>query len=77
MATITQTVSDVARAVLPHYEQVPETSHDLDWADLVTLDLSTFDSPGGKQALAKQLQEAVHVSQICQFPRVQGTNKFR
>lgn len=32
----------------------------MDWADLVTLDLSKFDQPGGKQALANQLQEAVH-----------------
>ncbi|KAK3677735.1 hypothetical protein LTR78_002585 [Recurvomyces mirabilis] len=60
MATITQTISDVPRTSLPHYEEVPETSQDLDWADLITLDLSKFDHPGGKEALAKQLQDAVH-----------------
>ena len=31
----------------------------VDWADLVTLDLSTFDEPGGKEALAAQLSEAL------------------
>lgn len=32
----------------------------VDWADLVTLDLSTFDMPGGKEKLATQLFEAVN-----------------
>lgn len=32
----------------------------VDWADLVTLDLSQYDLPGGKQKLASQLQDAVH-----------------
>lgn len=31
----------------------------MDWADLVTLDLSKFDQPGGKQALADQLFKAI------------------
>lgn len=31
----------------------------MDWADLVTLDLSKFDEPGGKEALARQLFEAL------------------
>ena len=31
----------------------------VDWADLVTLDLSKFDQPGGKEALAKQLFDAI------------------
>ncbi|KAK5109751.1 hypothetical protein LTR62_006591 [Meristemomyces frigidus] len=59
MATITSTTQTTTTA-LPRYEQVPESSHDLDWADLVTLDLSTFDQPGGKEALAAQLRHAVH-----------------
>lgn len=29
------------------------------WADLVTLDLSKFDEPGGKESLARQLFEAL------------------
>lgn len=45
---------------LPDYHQVPESRFNLDWADLVTLDLSRFDQPGGKQALARQLKDAVH-----------------
>lgn len=31
----------------------------VDWADLVTLDLARFDEPGGKEALARQLFEAL------------------
>lgn len=31
----------------------------VNWADLVTLDLSKFDQPGGKELLAKQLFEAL------------------
>lgn len=31
----------------------------MEWADLVTLDLSKFDQPGGKEALAAQLFEAL------------------
>ncbi len=30
------------------------------WADLVTLDLSQWDKPRGKQKLAAQLERAVH-----------------
>ena len=36
------------------------TKTKVDWADLVTLDLSQFDAPGGKEKLAKQLDHAVH-----------------
>lgn len=32
----------------------------VEWADLVTLDLSKFDRPNGKQELASQLKDAVH-----------------
>lgn len=34
-------------------------SEPVDWASLATLDLSQFDKPGGKQALAKQLFDAI------------------
>ncbi|KAK6444905.1 hypothetical protein FP744_10001153 [Trichoderma asperellum] len=44
---------------IPTYHQVPETAHELDWADLATLDLSQFEELGGKARLAKQLQEAI------------------
>jgi non-haem dioxygenase in morphine synthesis N-terminal len=41
------------------YVQAPETSADLDWADLITLDLSKFDRPGGKEELAADLSRAL------------------
>lgn len=55
MATIT---TQTAPPVLS-YVQVPETSENLDWADLATLDLSKFDQPGGKQELAAQFRTAM------------------
>ncbi|KAK1824522.1 hypothetical protein LTR12_001114 [Friedmanniomyces endolithicus] len=60
MATVTRTMSSVPAKELPRYEQAVESKHELDWADLVTLDLSKFDAPGGKQQLASQLKDAVH-----------------
>ncbi|KAM3477232.1 hypothetical protein MY5147_002834 [Beauveria neobassiana] len=60
MSTLTQKSSPVsAGEKIPTYHQVPETSYELNWADLATLDLSRFDQPGGKQELAKQLHEAI------------------
>jgi hypothetical protein len=44
---------------IPQYTQAPETTHELDWADLATLDLSKFGEPGGKGELAKQLHNAI------------------
>ncbi|OCT53237.1 flavonol synthase [Cladophialophora carrionii] len=41
------------------YQNIPETTAKLEWADLVTLDLSDFDRPGGKQRLAAQLHDAI------------------
>jgi isopenicillin N synthase-like dioxygenase len=52
--------SALSLADIPHYQSIPETKADLDWADLVTLDLSVFDQPGGKEKLAAQLKEAIH-----------------
>lgn len=37
----------------------PQTTASLDWAPLTVIDLSSFDSPGGKQALAKELRDPV------------------
>ena len=31
----------------------------MEWADLITLDLSKFDQPGGKEELVKELDYAV------------------
>ncbi|KAL5333326.1 hypothetical protein BJX70DRAFT_403668 [Aspergillus crustosus] len=49
----------VADFEIPRYEQVPVTKEDLDWAELVTIDLGRFDEPGGKEELVKQLEHAV------------------
>lgn len=43
----------------PKYQDVRPTAADLDYADLVTLDLSVFDTPDGKQKLANQLKTAI------------------
>ncbi|KAL4759989.1 uncharacterized protein BDW70DRAFT_169046 [Aspergillus foveolatus] len=44
---------------VPRYEHVPETKEDLEWAELVTIDLSRFDQPGGKEELVQKLDHAV------------------
>lgn len=37
----------------------------MDWAELITLDLSQFEKPGGKEELVKQLEHAVrHVGML-------------
>jgi isopenicillin N synthase-like dioxygenase len=61
-ATQTQTheVSPYDYSQLEPYVHPPETKEDLPWSELVTLDLSDFDRPGGKERLAKQLEHAVH-----------------
>ncbi|KIY45568.1 Clavaminate synthase-like protein [Fistulina hepatica ATCC 64428] len=41
------------------YQYVPETKEDLDWADLVTIDLSLYGTPEGKQQLAQTLISAL------------------
>lgn len=45
---------------LEPYVHPPETKENLPWSELVTLDLSDFSNPGGKERLAKQLEHAVH-----------------
>lgn len=60
MAAAVQTAPLLPTRPLPEYQQVPESKYALDWADLVTLDLSKFDQPDGKQQLAAQLKDAVH-----------------
>lgn len=63
----TTTQSKTAKTVkIPLYTQALETTHELDWADLATLDLSKFDNPDGKQELAAQLHNAV--DQIGRWP---------
>ncbi|KAB8073250.1 hypothetical protein BDV29DRAFT_201924 [Aspergillus leporis] len=45
--------------IIDQYDHVPETKENLDWADLITLDLSLYEQPGGKEELVKQLDHAV------------------
>ncbi|KAJ5839536.1 uncharacterized protein N7525_004724 [Penicillium rubens] len=52
------------RSGLPKYVHLPETKHELEYADLAMLDLSEFDRPGGKEKLAEQLRAAAHHSGI-------------
>lgn len=50
----------VSTPICASVECVRLTTNSVDWADLVTLDLSQYDAPGGKQRLAAQLRDAVH-----------------
>ncbi|CAI7638022.1 unnamed protein product [Penicillium pancosmium] len=45
--------------ILESYDHVPVTKEDLDWAELITLDLSEYEQPGGKESLVKKLEHAV------------------
>ncbi|EJU03186.1 Clavaminate synthase-like protein [Dacryopinax primogenitus] len=44
---------------LGSYQYVPETKENLDWAELVTIDLSKFHTPEGKKQLAQELISAL------------------
>jgi hypothetical protein len=44
---------------VPKWQRPSKTTYNLPWADLSVIDLSTFDEPGGKQRLARELQQAV------------------
>jgi hypothetical protein len=60
---------------IPQYTQVPETVHELDWADLATLDLSKFDKPSGKEELAQQLHAALQqIGTVPSLPNHISTN---
>jgi isopenicillin N synthase-like dioxygenase len=48
------------RATASERWQPAHVKNAVDWADLITLDLSKLDERGGKQALANQLRDAVH-----------------
>jgi isopenicillin N synthase-like dioxygenase len=45
---------------MANYQSIPVTKSNLNWASLVTLDLSEFDRVGGKEKLASQLKQAIH-----------------
>lgn len=44
---------------LGSYQYVPETKENLDWADLVTVDLSLYNTPEGRKQLAETLINAL------------------
>ncbi|KAI9665714.1 MAG: hypothetical protein M1821_003648 [Bathelium mastoideum] len=44
---------------LPQWTPPAKTKHDLPWADLSVIDLSSYDEPDGEEKLASQLKEAV------------------
>ncbi|KIY42892.1 Clavaminate synthase-like protein [Fistulina hepatica ATCC 64428] len=48
-----------AKPALVPYVEPQETSSPLDWAPLVTIDLSKFDEPGGKETLVAELKDAI------------------
>ncbi|KLT46580.1 2OG-Fe(II) oxygenase superfamily protein [Cutaneotrichosporon oleaginosum] len=48
--------------ILPKWQRPAKTTADLPWANLKVLDISRFDQPGGKEALAEELREAVHTT---------------
>lgn len=47
---------------IPRWKRPKHTTERVDWADIKVIDLSTFDSPGGKQKLAEELRDAVHTT---------------
>lgn len=55
---MTTSISKTATVHVP-YVQATETTEQLDWADLVALDLSKFDKPGGKLELAEEFKKAI------------------
>jgi isopenicillin N synthase-like dioxygenase len=42
------------------YQNLPGTAENLHWMDVVTLDFSIFNEPGGKQKLPRDLKHAIH-----------------
>ncbi|CDK24062.1 unnamed protein product [Kuraishia capsulata CBS 1993] len=56
------TQEDPVKFVAPEVERwvyPAETKENLDWAELTTIDISTFDQPGGKEKLAQELASAI------------------
>ncbi|KAK3374729.1 hypothetical protein B0H63DRAFT_437547 [Podospora didyma] len=45
--------------LIDRYAEVTPTKENLDWAELITLDLSLYEQPGGKAELVNQLDHAV------------------
>ncbi|KAK8023545.1 2OG-Fe(II)oxygenase superfamily protein [Apiospora rasikravindrae] len=56
---VTETANSV-QPELPKWQRPEKTKHDLPWADIQIIDLTTFDQPGGKEKLAAELRDAIH-----------------
>jgi len=55
---ITGTSGNIPNTNSP-YSNIPESKEQFDWVDMVIIDLSSFDKPGGKEELAKKLYDAI------------------
>lgn len=53
------TTEPTKRTLIKPWSRPVETKEPLEWAELVQIDLSRFDEPGGKEELANQLYDAV------------------
>ncbi|KAK8103258.1 hypothetical protein PG984_016404 [Apiospora sp. TS-2023a] len=53
-------IKNANKPELPKWQRPEKTKHDLPWADIQIIDLSTFDYPGGKEKLATELRDAIH-----------------
>lgn len=51
--------STATETIIMPYLEAPETSASLEWANLVTLDLSKFEKPEGKISLAAEFTKAM------------------
>jgi gibberellin 2-oxidase len=66
-STLPETTSSLAK-----WNRPGKTVHDLPWADIKVIDMSKFDQPGGKQALAEELREAVCYPPLQNLHQVRG-----
>jgi hypothetical protein len=57
---VTPVVENTKKVLVKPWSRPSQTKEDLPWAPLPKIDLSRFDEPGGKQALAAELADAVH-----------------
>lgn len=53
---------------LPKWQRPEKTKHDLPWADIKIIDLSTFNDAGGKEKLAAELRDAVCLLPLNDIP---------
>jgi gibberellin 2-oxidase len=51
----------VTETALPKWQRPDKTTTNLPWADIKVLDMSKYDLPGGKAALAEELRDAVRL----------------